>query len=136
MIPRPSKMSIILALLVCLPMIFGQDLNNIADASFRRLDANHDGHISRSEVDNYFDNYDQNNDGHVTRAEYGHHVDQLYHDPAVNRVLHGIFNGLDSDNNNILNNVDYAALFASADANSNNQVTEQEYRTYFATLTN
>ncbi|XP_059164965.1 uncharacterized protein LOC131947707 [Physella acuta] len=129
-------MSIILALLVCLPMVFGQDINQVADASFRSMDGNHDGHIVRSEVNTYFDGYDQNNDGHVTRGEYTHHVDQLYHDPTVNRVLHGIFNGLDSDSDGVLDNDDYTALFSSADSNNNNQVTHQEYVNYFHTLVN
>ncbi|XP_059164867.1 uncharacterized protein LOC131947644 [Physella acuta] len=125
-------MSLLYVLLVCLPLLaLGQDLTAIAYESFRRMDSNHDGHITKAEILHYFDGYDINNDGHVTKVEYGQHVDTIFHDSATIQVLHRIFPGLDSDNNNILNNADYNDVFAIADANHNGQLTLDEYERYF-----
>ncbi|XP_059164969.1 uncharacterized protein LOC131947710 [Physella acuta] len=125
-------MSLLHVILVCLPLLaLGQDLTAIAYESFRRIDANNDGRVTKPEVLDYFDDYDLNNDGHVTKVEYGQRVDSVFHDPTVNQVLHRIFPGLDIDNNNILNNADYDDIFAIADANNNGQITQDEFDRYF-----
>ncbi|XP_059164879.1 calmodulin, striated muscle-like [Physella acuta] len=121
-------MSMLFALLLCLPaLILGQDIDALAIASFKRVDSNDDNRVSKSEIDNYFDNYDQNNDGHVSRPEYSHYVDQNYPDQTTNTVIRGLFSALDTDGNNILNNVDYNKIFADADANNNGEINQEEY---------
>ncbi|XP_059164995.1 uncharacterized protein LOC131947723 [Physella acuta] len=125
-------MLVILVLVSCLPYLsFGQDVSNVAYESFRKIDANHDGHITKPELVSYFDNFDLNNDGHVTKLEYAHHVDQVYHEAAANRIMHQIFGGLDTDNNGHLNHADYDDIFNLADANNNNYVSDPEYERYF-----
>ncbi|XP_059164955.1 uncharacterized protein LOC131947695 [Physella acuta] len=130
-------MHVQLTLLVCLPLLaLAQDidLTAVAAASFRRIDANHDGHLTRSELENYFTAYDGNNDGRVSRIEYFHYIDATYHDPDANRVLHSLFDDLDFNDDSNLNLLDYNHFFTAADSNNNNQLTQLEYERQFRVL--
>ncbi|XP_059164942.1 uncharacterized protein LOC131947686 [Physella acuta] len=128
-------MSIFLFFVACLPlMVNAVNVTQVAYEVFRRIDTPQDGHLTKAEVLTYFDSHDLNHDARVTRVEYEQRVDQLYRDPDTNHLLRQIFPGLDTDNNNFLDNADYDDIFAIADTNKNNMITVEEFTRYFTII--
>ncbi|XP_055890247.1 uncharacterized protein LOC106073981 [Biomphalaria glabrata] len=123
------------ALLICLPMLaFGQDF--LANQEFNRFDVDGDGNIEPREVQQYFRRFDADGDGRISRQEYRDEVDTHHINfPEAHRALLRLFDEIDYDNDNHLDQSDYNTLFNNADANQNDLVSHNEFVTYFHQLT-
>ncbi|KAK0042631.1 calmodulin-like protein 5 isoform X2 [Biomphalaria pfeifferi] len=126
---------LIYALLICLPMLaFGQDI--LANQEFIRFDVDGDGNIEPREVQQYFRRFDSDGDGRISRQEYRHEVD-THHivNSAVHQTLTRLFDELDYNNDNHIDQSDFNKFFHNADTNQNDLVNHAEFVNYFLQLT-
>ncbi|CAL1541652.1 unnamed protein product, partial [Lymnaea stagnalis] len=124
------KMNCVFAILICLPVLALCQPNWLAIelALFRHFDSDNDGSLTLGEIRSYLNTFDTNSDGNISRQEYYVHIDAQYsHDPLTQSALRDLFDELDANNDNRLNNGDYTALYSLADTNGDNQVSAQEF---------
>ncbi|XP_055891603.1 uncharacterized protein LOC106079633 [Biomphalaria glabrata] len=128
---------LVFALVLCLPVLaFGQvDVNALANYEFNRFDIDQDGNIEPLEVQQYFSRFDANHDQRISRQEYQREVETHHeNNPGAKDLLLRLFDALDYDNDNHIDDPDYTRLFNSADSNKNNLVSQREFVIYFHDL--
>ncbi|XP_059162574.1 calcineurin subunit B type 2-like [Physella acuta] len=133
-------MSILYALLVCLPALtLAQQFHlypydQTAATGFTHVDFNHDGVFDRNELDHIFRDIDTNRDGSVSFHEYTESVNVHGHDPHTTHVLHAMFDAYDVNNDGVVNHHDYDLFFSLADGNADNLLERNEFIHYVATI--
>ncbi|KAI8791275.1 calmodulin-like protein 5 isoform X1 [Biomphalaria glabrata] len=84
----------------------------------------------------YFARFDANHDNRISRQEYAKEVETHHvNNPSAQQVLLRLFDAMDFDNDNHLDEPDYADIFMAADSNNNKLVSQQEFLRYFYDLT-
>ncbi|KAH9487639.1 hypothetical protein Btru_070224 [Bulinus truncatus] len=123
------------AVILCLPALTlcqAPDLNAFARDVFGKIDVNKDEAIVKAEMEQYYLGFDKNNDSRVSRHEWSEHITAQYgHDAQLNHLLHALYDELDTNNDNHVDQVDIDALFDVADADKNNRVVLTEFTSFF-----
>ncbi|XP_059164874.1 uncharacterized protein LOC131947652 [Physella acuta] len=116
------------ALILCIfGLAWGRNINPGRSQSFRMLDANGDGHISRSEIQDQLLENDVDGNWQVTLDEYERRVNAENRDPSERSDLRKLFGHLDRDQNGVLNSQDIDAIFDEADSDRDDRINHDEY---------
>ncbi|XP_059164871.1 uncharacterized protein LOC131947648 [Physella acuta] len=113
-------------------LTLGMKVKILISQSFKKMDMNGDGLVSRNEMEQKLFEKDLDITGQLTRGEYERWVDVEQPDIFTKSVLATHFDHLDKDKNGVLNSLDVDIIFEEIDTDNDNFVTKEEYKGYIA----